>query len=332
MSDFGDMKLLEALQEQMGEEFAPANLGLLPRVFRLALIEHEKEGERQTRYTATLFHEKAALRVCWVTGTPNPRLKLGELVSPRWFGASSYENGAIRISRLVPMERPDTWLNLFYTVPHGWVKDRELIERAAKLVDALPRPYRHLFNAIFWDGERFKRFCTLQSSRYGHHSDENGSLRHAVEVAEAMRDHCKTMGKGSMALCILAGLLHDAGKADEYRLTPSGEWALTDRGKLLGHKITVIEWVAEAHAKWNLMLPESHYMALMHCLAASINAPDWLGMGRPATPEAALLSGMEKPSGMEELIRRTAPGSAGWGLYHANLNERPYQIGSALPG
>lgn len=327
-NDFDDRKLLETLQEQMGEEFAPASLGLLPRVFRLILIDHEKEGERQTRCTATIFHEKAALRVSWTTGTPDPKLKPGELVSPRWFGASSYENGAIRISRLVLLERPDTWENLFHTVPHGWVKDRELIERAAKLVEALPCHYRHLINAIFWDGGRFKRFCTLQSAMHGHHSENNGNLHHAVEVAEMMRGGCKTMEKASMALCILVGLLHDAGKADEYCLSSNGQWVPTDRGKLMWHKVTVIEWVAEANARWNLNLPEKSYMALLHCLISSTNAPEWLGIRRPAMPEAALLSGMEKPSGMEELIRRTAHGSAGRVEFHAHLNGRPHQIGT----
>ncbi len=331
-NDFDDRKLLETLQEQMGEEFAPVSLGLLPRMFRLILIDHEKEGERQTRCTATIFHEKAALRVSWTTGTPDPRLKPGELVSPRWFGASSYENGAIRIRRLVLLERPDTWENLFHTVPHGWVKDRELIERAAKLVEALPCHYRHLINAIFWDGGRFKRFCTLHSAMHGHHSENNGSLHHAVEVAEMMRGGCKTMEKASMALCILVGLLHDAGKADEYCLSPNGQWVPTDRGKLMWHKVTVIDWVAEANARWNLNLPEKSYMALLHCLISSTNAPEWLGIRRPATPEAALLSGMEKPSGMEELIRRTAPGGAGRVEFHAHLNGHPYQIGPNLLG
>lgn len=312
MNDFDDVRLREALQEQMGEVLAPASLGLMPRIFRLVSIHREQEGARRTRCTATLFHEKAALRVSWTTGTPDLRLKPGELVSPRWPVAPSYEKGAIRISRLVLLERPDPWENLFLTIPHGWVGDRDLVRQAAILVEALPRPYRYLFNAIFWNGGRFGRFCTMPSTICGHPAEGNGNLRHAVEAAESMRKQCRTKENASVALCILAGLLHDAGKADEYRLHPGGEWALTDRGKLLGHKITVIEWVAEAHAKWNLMLPERQYMALMHCLAASINAPDWMDMGRPATPEAALLSGMERPSGMEALARRTAPGSEKW--------------------
>jgi len=332
MNDFDDVKLLEVLQEQMGEKLAPASLGLLPRMFRLASIQRDQESERLIRCTAMLFHEKAALRVSWATGTPDLRLKPGDLVSPRWPGAPSYEKGAIRISRLVLMERPEPWENLFHTVPHGWVSDRELVRQAANLVEALPRPYRFLFNAIFWNGGRFKSFCTMPASICGQPAGGNGNLRHGVETADTMRDHCKATGKGSMALCILAGLLHDAGKADEYSPSSNGAWALTDRGRLLGHKITLIEWVAEAHAKWNLMLSEKHYLAVMHCLVASINAPDWLGIAKPALPEAALLAGMKKPSGMEELIRHTAPGGAGWVDFHAQLNRHPYQTDPNLLG
>lgn len=71
---------------------------------------------------------------------------------------------------------------------HGWVRNRDLVKQAGELVEALPRPYRFLFNAIFWDGLRFKRFCTVPSSMNGHHSDESGNLCHAVEVQPADAD------------------------------------------------------------------------------------------------------------------------------------------------
>lgn len=304
--DFADHKLLEVLQEAMGEEFAPASLGLLPRMFRLVSLDCQQEDERNVRLTATIYYEGAVLRVCWVARKSDARLKVGEMVSPRWSRNVAYEGSAIRINGLEPLMRPDSWLNLFRTIPFGWVEDRELVKRAAKLVDALPLTYRHLFNAIFWDGERFKRFCTLQLFRYGHHAESEGCLHHAVVAAEHMRESCKVNRDASVSLCILLGLLHDAGKAGEYYRSEDGRWAPTSRGKLLWHKAIILDWISEAKARWQVRIAEKLYMALIHCLVSSSHMPEWMGAKEPQLPEARLLSEMEMPSGMEELTRRTS--------------------------
>lgn len=311
----------------LAEHDTPVNLAMMPRIFRLTTIHRAPIDDRRTQCTATLYHDSASLKVSWTASKPDLRLKSGDLVSPRWFGSTACEGGAIRISRLVLMERPEPWENLFHTVPHGWVKDRELVKQAAGLMEALPRPYRFLFNALFWEGQRFKRFCTVPSSINGHHAADNGNLRHAVEVAGSIRQLCRGREMANESLGILAGFLHDAGKADEYKLSPEGNWKLTDRGKLLGHKVTVIEWIAQARAKCNLLLPEEHYMALLHCLTCSPSAPEWLGIRKPAMLEAVLLSNMDRLSGTEDLMQRCASNREGWGAYHAHLNGRPYQIG-----
>lgn len=312
------------------EQEAPTNLAMMPRIFRLTSINHAQLSNRQTRCTASLFHNQASIKVVWMASQPDIRLKSGDLVSPRWSGHTTCEGGAIRISRLILMERPEPWENLFHSIPHGWVKNRELVMQAAALVELLPRSYRFLLNAIFWDGQRFKRFCTVPSSMNGHHADDNGNLRHAVDVAKMMQQFCQTREFVNEGLGILAGFLHDAGKADEYRLTPTGDWKLTDRGKLLGHKVTVIEWIAEAKARCNLLMPTKHYMALLHCLTCSPSAPEWLGIRKPAMLEAILLSGMDRLSGTEDLMQRCSSRRDGWGSYHSHLNGRPYQIGNQI--
>ena len=316
--------------EHAAEYPTPIKLGMMPRIFRLTSIHHIQLSNKQTQCSASLYHDHASLKVSWIVNQPDIRLKSGTLVSPRWLGHTTSEGGAIKISRLILMERPEPWENLFNTIPHGWVKNRELVKQAAMLVDALPRPYRFLFNAIFWEGQRFKRFCIVPSSMNGHHADDTGNLRHAVDVAKMMQQFCQARELTNESLGILAGLLHDAGKADEYRLSPSGDWKLTDRGKLLGHKVTVIEWIAQARARFNLLMPEEHYMALMHCLTCSAGAPDWLGIRKPAMLEAILLSGMDRLSGTEDLMQRCSTRREGWGSYHAHLNGRTYQIGNQI--
>lgn len=312
------------------EQKTPTHIAMMPRIFRLTSIHHIQVDGRQSRCTASLYHEHVSIKVSWIVNQPDTRLKSGVLVSPRWLGQTLCESGTVLISRLVLMERPEPWENLFHTVPHGWAKNRELVKQAAILIEAVPRSYRFLFNAIFWDGQRFKRFCSCPSSMNGHHAEDNGNLRHAVEVAQMMLQFCQARKLANEGLGILAGFLHDAGKADEYRLSPAGEWKLTDRGKLLGHKVTVIEWIAEAKAKYNLLMPTEHYMALLHCLTCSAGAPEWLGIRKPAMLEAILLSGMDRLSGTEDLMQRCSSRRDGWGSYHSHLSGRPYQIGNRI--
>jgi 3'-5' exoribonuclease len=308
-------------------EFSETNqLATMPRIFRLTTIQHSVIDERRMRCTATIYHERASLSVSWVVSQIDIRLRSGTLVSPRWLGKTLSEGGTIKISRLVLIERPEPWENLFHTVPHGWVKQRDIVTQAAELIEALPRAYRFLFNAIFWDGSRFKRFYSVPSSMNGHHANDNGNLRHAVDVAQMIQQFCQTRALAHVAMGILAGFLHDAGKADEYYIDQRGEWKLTDRGKLLGHKITVIEWIASAMAKWNLLLPTEHYMALLHCLSCSAGAPEWLGIRKPAMIEAILLSGMDRLSGTEDLMTKCANTQRGWGDYHLHLKGRPYLL------
>jgi 3'-5' exoribonuclease len=145
-------------------------------------------------------------------------------------------------------------LNLFATVLPGWVRDPSLLKPAAKLWNALPPPYRHLLNALIWDTNRFHRFVMGPSSLSGHHNDREGNLRHSVEVAE----RALALAAGDPVVCeealILGALLHDAGKADEYRLA-NRRLVLSDRGRLIGHRTTVIEWIAAACTKHTWIFP-----------------------------------------------------------------------------
>ncbi|WP_297477254.1 hypothetical protein [Ferrovum sp.] len=314
--------------QRFSEELpTPVNMEGMPCIFRITSINCRQRDTKCIEYTATIYHERAAMKVQWTRNQPDPRLKPFMLVSPRWFAKTLSENGAIKICRLVLLERPESQENLFQTVPHGWVKNRELIKQAASLVDVLPRAYRFLFNAIFWNGERFRRYCTGPSSKHGHHNYDNGNLIHSVDVALRMQMECMGKAQTDTALGIIAGLLHDAGKADEYRLSSTGEWILTDRGTLLGHKVTIIEWMAQALVTCRILMPEAHYQGLLHCLTSAQNAPEWLGIRTPMMQEALLLSGHDRFSGNEDLIQRNAPLKEGWGSYHKHLRGRPYQLG-----
>ena len=263
----------------------------LPPVLRIQSIARFPFDERHMLCQAVLFHEQAGLKVEWFCRQPDNRLTAGALVSIRWLGRPVSATGAIRISRLVKLERPEASLNPFATIPHSWVKDRPLVARAAQLWEGLGRPLQHLFNAIFWDHHRFERYLDGPSSLAGHHNGRNGNFRHAVEVAERARALASHHAEAHLPVLLASSLLHDAGKAEEYRFNGRHRrFEMTERGTLLGHKHTVLEWIAAARAQHRVIVPEAHYLALLHAITAESLRVRWRPFGLSQAGMAASLA------------------------------------------
>ena len=304
----------------------PSDLPMLPRIYRLASIHTRPDAAGCLHHSAHLFHTQAAFKACWTSGKLDPSLVSGTLVSPRWCGSGRREDGGLAIARLVVLERPVGDLCLFQTVLPGWKVERGIVDRAHQAWQELPAQHRLLFNAIFWEGGRFRRFCTGPSSMGGHHAGHAGNLRHTVEVAELVRHLATDRAYVDRHLAVLAALLHDAGKADEYRLRADGSWALSDRGRLIGHRFTLIEWVAAAIDRWRIPFPKDQELALKHLFSAVAHAPAWMGLREPQIAEAELLSIADRLSGSDDLMRLLLPESPGWGAYHRHMGRRPYRV------
>lgn len=324
----------DIIEDIYGVVAPPATTVLLPEslpgIYRLTAMEYKPDGNGVTICTAQLYHEKASLRVKWQCRQPDTRLYAGALVSPRWLGRNTCsEQGAVRISRLVLLEIPQATVTLFDTVPPDWVRDRGLVERVRALVEGLPRHMAFLFNAMFWDGRRFMRFVVGPSSMNGHHNGRNGNLQHTVEVAETALTLANNRNGVCREILLMAALLHDAGKADEYAFNyRRGVFEISDRGALIGHKLTVLEWIAAAMAKNRILMPESHYLGLVHALTSAKGAPDWVGVRESRSLEAMLLSTADRLSGHQDLVDQLAPAVDGFGKYHPHLRGRPYIVGN----
>lgn len=304
---------------------SPLDLPSMPAAFRLTSLRSAQTRLGLTHW-ATLFHERASLKVQWTGRSHSSGLHVGAIVSPRWWAYAECVDGAVTIAGLSVWQRPSPKVALFDLVPWGWFADRSWLARTRDLVSELPAPYRHLFNAVLWDGERLRRFCQGPSSIQNHHSGDGDNLRHTVETAEFVRHWCMEHAFAHRDLAVLTALLHDVGKAMEYSLRPDGSWGLSDRGRLLGHKITAIEWVAAALAQWGIALPPMHAEVLLHNLSAAAHAPKYLGLREPQTLEAFVVSLADRSSGTAELLQRCLPRAGGWGAYHSQLGFRPYRL------
>ena len=119
----------------------------LPLTFRVQSIARLYFDGHDKMNRAVLFHERASLTVEWLSRSVDVRIVTGGLVSIRWLGRPTCVKGAVRIARLVPLDRPEPSLNLFDTVPSNWLADRALLRRAGAHWDGLQPSFRHLFNA-----------------------------------------------------------------------------------------------------------------------------------------------------------------------------------------
>lgn len=306
----------------MAEILHPFANPTLPSIFRVVNIMREATSSG-FRLTAELHHAGANPTVTWRCRQPDTRLKAGTLVKPMRAKLQFEADGTLAINHLMLLERPEASLNLFETVPPTWVSDEDLLVRASTLWGVLPDPLRALFNTVFWQGERFRRFCEGPSSMNGHHDGRNGNLRHSIEVAETVMRMLPLYKAAHTGVAVLAALLHDAGKAAEYEFCGSS-LRMSDQGSLLGHKLNVATWVAVARAQMTLGVPEGHYLSLLHALTAVPGAPAWMGQREPATPEATLLSLADRASGHADLMNRHMAPDGGWGQQHPHMKARPF--------
>jgi hypothetical protein len=86
--------------------------------------------------------------------------------------------------------------------------------------------------------------------------------------------------------------------------------------------------VAAALATRRILLPEIKHLGLLHCLTAGVGA-DFLGIRRPATLEAEILSLADRLSGDSDLFRQNAREQPGLGRYHNHLQGRPFLMEGA---
>lgn len=262
----------------------------MPNVFRIVSTSCvPMPNGRGVSYRIELYHHKAQLAVTFTRAHPDIRLRANLLVSVRWKLPITSTQGAIQISRLVILEHPIKGVNPFETVPPRWVKDRNLVKQAKRLIDVLPDNLQQLVSAIFWDGMRFRMFCEHPASVHDRHSNRNRNLRHTVDECKMVRLLWSQYPQANLDITLTAALLHNAGKPPEYDTGNNGDWCMTDRGKLVWHRYTVLELVAVALATNRIVLTEKHRISLLDAVTSAPNA-EWLGILSPMTPEATLLS------------------------------------------
>ena len=179
------------------------------------------------------------------------------------------KEGQILIQTLNKVQKPTASINLFDTVPHKWVKNRELIRKAQEILRSLPEHYRYLLNAIFWEHTRFYRFLVVPYSLKNQYKFNNGLLRYTLHLVTTAIKLLKEESTVSRDLLTVAAFLQEAGKADKY--TYKGQtksFVLSSRGMLVDDAFTVLEWLTTAVERYQIELPTKDYINLVHAICA----------------------------------------------------------------
>lgn len=213
--------------------------------------------------------------------------------------------------------------SIFELIPRSWKVNPLLINRIIELNLMLNESSRFLINAVLWDSERLKAFCLGPASANGHHNSQHGNILHTIEAAETVINLCKNHILVDKDMVLLCTLLHDIGKTAEY-VSVNGTTRLSDRGRLLGHKLTLLQWLSEVKGKYKLPMSEDRFMVVLHNLTASPGLPEWAGYRSPQTLESHLISMADRFSATNNLFTRNMPDS-GWGSYHKHLKCSPYK-------
>jgi 3'-5' exoribonuclease len=247
----------------------------------------------------------------------------------------------VPVQRLWSLPRVQPGVNLLHTVPVHWLPSEPLqgldVSHAFALLWArLPEALRAWFNAIFWEHpQRLWAFLHAPASLAHHHAGRHGLLRHSLECALHAVRLSRSDPEADPGVLLLAALLHDVGKAGEYEawLSPRAHAdprgpqraGLSLRGELLGHRLTGLEWMAQARA-WlpaTLAPSETQALAVYHAIHAC-HAPAWVGLRSPRTPEAHYLASVDALSGHLELMGRLWRQGHAQGVRHPALQGRQY--------
>lgn len=269
----------------------PAMAGY-PKLYRLRTIERIPDGQGLIRNTAELYHRKVSLRVQWLSRQVDPMLLRGHIVMPEWQQQPRSSDGALHIRRLSCVQQVMD-VSLVPLVPDSWLADTQLLQRLDRHWRALSSPYRRWFNALFWNQpSRLYRFLTCPASMRHHHSFRHGTLVHTLECADFAMRMAHHESDADNSLLRFACLVHDVGKSEEY-MQKNQAWWLSQRGRLLGHKLTLVQWLSET---WQVAgVSQDTFERVLHVLTATRGCK-WNDTREPQLPEAIYLSHADRLS------------------------------------
>ncbi len=329
-------------------------------VQRILRLRSNPDG-KGVRWQATVCDANGLRDITWWSASDTIPFQPGQLIRTSPIAAKGNNatalqkgherqsgDGVFEVSSVTLLWRVDPEINLLDTVPLSWLPGLcsgnamgkanpgpKWVERFRVLWTYLSRPMRAWFNALFWHQPlRLHAFMSGPGSLKHHHAKQHGLFIHSVDCAWRALRQAQDDEWVNVEVLVLSALLHDVGKAGEYQWNDHAkQWYLSDRGALMGHRMTGMEWMAAARGSLAAgdAPDECTAMAVYHAINAC-NAPDWVGLRIPRTPEAFYLASVDALSGHCELVDSHALPDRNRGQYHPAFRGGAYVFNGAARG
>ena len=292
----------------------------MPKVLRVQKIEFYPEFTLCpcSLHRALLFADGVQIAVEWLVKREKTIITPNQLVT-MIFGSlqAKLANGYPQIEGLYRLDRPDTSYNLFHTAPFDWFANRiELHKKAQEAWELLDEKNRGLLNALFFEGDIFKRFCMGPSSTAHHHNYLNGNLEHTLEVVFDIAQNLPRYPSANLQLALIFAWLHDIGKVSEYApdsADPSKPYKLTSDAYFHGHKMNGLNLVIKAQSKYLPSYPVASFDNLRHLMEATPSTGS-SGFRLPQMLEYLLVTNADAASAASNLYVRAHKTGQSWGI------------------
>lgn len=190
----------------------------------------------------------------------------------------------------------------------------EMVGELQRLISSIKEPsLRELLREILGDAAFQERFFSATAAKTYHHACVGGLLEHTLDVARQVVFVSQRYPEVDRDLVVAAAVLHDIGKVESYVLT--GDFDLTDDGKLLGHVYMSAAMVDQAIARVE-GFPAQLRLRLLHAILASHGEPEKGSPVIPRTPEAIALHYADESDailrGWVDHVKRDAPTGVSW--------------------
>ena len=304
----------------------------MPKVLRVLKIEFHPEFTLfpLPLYRALLFADGVKIAVEWVVKHEHIVITQNQLVTMLFSNlkAQSIE-GYLQVEGLYRLDRPDTSFNIFHTAPRDWFTNHiELYKKAPEAWELLDEKNRGLLNAILFEGDVFKQFCTGPSSTSHHHNYFNGNLQHTLEVVFDVAQNIHRYPSANEQLSLAFAWLHDIGKIYEYAsdsTEPSKPYKLTPEGFFHGHKMNGLNLIVKAQSKYLPSYPVTSFDNLRHLMEASVNS-DSSGSRPPQMLEHLLVSNADSASAAANVYARAYKPGQSWGVNPIGIPNFRYEV------